>query len=69
MVASAMGLGHKKDCDGKGQQKLCTTDTSSRQRGCPKSRNPQLSDNNKDLVVSPRWVLYSETDWPADRRS
>jgi hypothetical protein len=24
---------------------------------------------NKDLVVSPRWVLYSKTDWPTDRRS
>jgi hypothetical protein len=24
---------------------------------------------NKDLVVSPRWVLCSKTDWPADRRS
>jgi hypothetical protein len=24
---------------------------------------------NKDLVVSPRWVFYSKTDWPADRRS
>jgi hypothetical protein len=23
----------------------------------------------KDLVVSPKWVLYSKTDWPADRRS
>jgi hypothetical protein len=28
-----------------------------------------MSDSNKDLVVSPRWVLYSKTDWPADRRS
>jgi hypothetical protein len=31
--------------------------------------NPQLSDNNKNLVMSPRWVLYSKTDWPTDRRS
>jgi hypothetical protein len=30
---------------------------------------PALSDNNQELVVSPRWVLYSKTDWPADRRS
>jgi hypothetical protein len=30
---------------------------------------PQLSDNNQDLVVSPKWVLCSKTDWPADRRS
>jgi hypothetical protein len=25
----------------------------------PTSTNPQLSDSNKNLVVSPRWVLYS----------
>jgi hypothetical protein len=25
--------------------------------------------SNKDLVVSPKWVLYSKTDWPAGRRS
>jgi hypothetical protein len=28
-----------------------------------------LYDSNKNMVVSPRWVLYSKTDWPADRRS
>jgi hypothetical protein len=28
----------------------------------------QLPNNNKNLVVSPRWVLYSKTDWPTDRR-
>jgi hypothetical protein len=41
-----------------------TTDPSSRQRGRPKSTNPQLSDSNQDLVV-----LCFKTDWPADRRS
>jgi hypothetical protein len=29
-------------------------------------KNSQLSDNSKDMDVSPRWVLYSKTDWPAD---
>jgi hypothetical protein len=24
---------------------------------------------NKNLVVSPGWVLYTKTDWPTDRRS
>jgi hypothetical protein len=24
--------------------------------------------SNKDLVVSPKWVPYTKTDWPADRR-
>jgi hypothetical protein len=45
------------------------TDPSSRQRERPTSRNRQLPDGNKDLVLSPRWVLYSKTDWPTDRRS
>jgi hypothetical protein len=35
----------------------------------PTSTNSQLSDSNKDLVVSPGWVLYTKTDWPTDRRS
>jgi hypothetical protein len=30
------------------------------------STNPQLSDSNKDLVLSPRWVLCSKTHWPTD---
>jgi hypothetical protein len=44
-------------------------DRSSRQRERPTTTNPQLSNSNKTLVVSPRWVLYSRTDWPPDRRS
>jgi hypothetical protein len=23
----------------------------------------------KNLIISPKWVLYSKTDWPTDRRS
>jgi hypothetical protein len=69
MVASPKGLGPDNDCAGEDQQQLQTTDPSSRQRERPTSTNPQLSDNNKDLVVSPRWVLYSKTDWTTDRRS
>jgi hypothetical protein len=42
-------------------------DPSRRQRERPTSTNPQLSDSNKNLVVSSRWVLYSKTDWPTDR--
>jgi hypothetical protein len=37
-------------------------DLSSCQRKRPTSTNLQLSDSNKDLVLSPRWVLYSKTD-------
>jgi hypothetical protein len=31
--------------------------------GAPNQKTPQLSDNNQDLVVSPKWVLYSKIDW------
>jgi hypothetical protein len=41
----------------------------SRQRERPISTNPQLSDTKKNLVVSPRWVIDTKTDWPTDRRS
>jgi hypothetical protein len=68
MVASPKGLGPDNDCAGEGQQQLQTTDPSSRQRERPTSTNPQLSESNQDLVVSPRRMLYSKTDWPADRR-
>jgi hypothetical protein len=69
MATSPTGLGPENDCAGEDQYQLQTADPSSRQRGRPKPTNPQLSDNNQDLVVSPKWVLCSKTDWPADRRS
>jgi hypothetical protein len=69
MVVSPKGLGPEDDCAGQSQQKSYTTDPSSRQRERPKSTIPQLSDNNKNLVVSPRWVLYSKIHSPIDRRS
>jgi hypothetical protein len=37
--------------------------------GAPNQQIRNCPDNDKDLVVSPRWVLYSKIDWPADRRS
>jgi hypothetical protein len=69
MVASPTELGQENDCAGEDQLQLQTADPSYGQKGRPKPTNPQLSDNNKDLVVSSRWVLYSKTDWPTDRRS
>jgi hypothetical protein len=69
MVTSPPGLGPENDCTAEGQQQLQMTDPASRQRKCPTLTNPQLSECNKNLVVSPRWVLYSKTDWPTDRRS
>jgi hypothetical protein len=41
--------------------------TSDRER--PTSTNPQLPDGNKNVFVSPRWVIYSKIDWPTDCRS
>jgi hypothetical protein len=37
--------------------------------GAPQDQDRNCHTCNKDLVVSPRWVLCSKTDWPADRRS
>jgi hypothetical protein len=44
-------------------------DPTYRQRGRPISTNPQSSDSNENLVLSPRWALYSKIDWPTNRRS
>jgi hypothetical protein len=35
----------------------------------PHKKNRNCHTSNKDLVVSPKWVHYTKTDWPADRRS
>jgi hypothetical protein len=69
MVASPKRLGPEKDCAGEVQQHIQKTDPFSRQRERPTSTNLKLSDSNKNLVLSPRWMLYSKTDWPTDRRS
>jgi hypothetical protein len=37
--------------------------------GAPQEQDRNCHTSNKDLVVSPKWVLCSKTDWPADRRS
>jgi hypothetical protein len=37
--------------------------------GAPEEQDRNWHTSNKNLVVSPKWVLYSKTDWPADRRS
>jgi hypothetical protein len=41
----------------------------SSERAPHKKTNRNCHTSNKDLVVSPKWVLYTKTDWPADRRS
>jgi hypothetical protein len=65
MVSSPKGLGPEKDCAGKGQQQtrpLVREDA-------PQEQDRNSHTSNKDLVVSPKWVLYSKTDWQADRQS
>jgi hypothetical protein len=61
MATSPTELGPEHDYAGERQQQLEMTDQSSRQRE-RLTTNPQLSNSNKNLVVSPRWVLYSKTD-------
>jgi hypothetical protein len=34
-----------------------------------KKKNQQLSESNKNLTVSPRWLLYPKTGWSTYRRS
>jgi hypothetical protein len=63
------GFGPKNDCASDDQQQLLMADPFSHQRECPTSTNPQLSDSNKNLIMSPRWVLDTKTDWPTDRWS
>jgi hypothetical protein len=46
MLMSPVGLRSEKGCAGDAQQKLETTDPTSRQRGRPTSTNPQLSKNS-----------------------
>jgi hypothetical protein len=53
---SILTAGASNDRAGEAPKQLQTTDLSSRQRGCPTSTNPQLSDSNKILVMGPRWV-------------
>jgi hypothetical protein len=47
MLTSPVGLRSEKGCAGNAQQKLKTTDPTSRQRGHPTSTNLQLSKNNQ----------------------
>jgi hypothetical protein len=47
MLMSPLGLRSEKGCADDAQQKLKTTDPTSRQRGRPKTANPQLFKNNQ----------------------
>jgi hypothetical protein len=62
MLMSPVGLRPEKVCDRDAQQKLKTTDSTSRQRGRPTSTNPQLPKNNtrkeeKNWSRVPVWCL------------
>jgi hypothetical protein len=71
MLMSPVELRSEKGCADDARQKLKTTDPTSRQRGRPTSRNPQLSKVKREgekLVAVPRWGPDTNTDWPIDRR-
>jgi hypothetical protein len=64
-----VGLRFEKGCTGYSQQKLKTTDSTSRQRGRPTSTNPQLSKNNQ-IEKGKNWSWVPDgcltarlTDW------
>jgi hypothetical protein len=44
-------------------------DLSLERESAPTQQTRNCLDSNKNLVVSPRWMLYSKTDWSTDRRS
>jgi hypothetical protein len=54
MDMTPAGFTPKNDCAGEGQQKLYTAGPFCRQRERLTSSNPQLSDNNKNLIVKPQ---------------
>jgi hypothetical protein len=61
MVSIPKGLGPEKDCERQTRPLV--------REGAPQEQDRNCHTSNKYLVVSPKWVLYSKTDWPADRRS
>jgi hypothetical protein len=70
----SQGTTTEKDCAGKGQRHIQKTDRPLVREGVPRNeeRNCQtysIFRTEKNLVVSPGWVLYTKTDWPTDRRS
>jgi hypothetical protein len=69
MVMIPEGLGSENYCAGEAQQQLYTTDSPSRQIGHNTSRIPQLSDNNNNVVMGPRGVPDTKSDWGTDPRS
>jgi hypothetical protein len=69
MVISPEGLGPENDCVAEAQRRFETTDSSSRRIECPSSIIPQMSDSNKNLVLGPRLVKGTKTDWPTGHRS
>jgi hypothetical protein len=61
MITSHTGLGPENDCADEAQHQLQTINPSfrHRERESRTSINPHLFGGNKNLVVSPEWLLYS----------
>jgi hypothetical protein len=73
MLMIPVGLRSEKGCVVVAQQKLKTTDPTSRQRGRPTQQIRNclkiIKERRKKIVPGPRWVPDTKIDWPADRRS
>jgi hypothetical protein len=73
MLMSPVRLKSAKSCAGNAQQKLKTTDPTSRQRGAPHQQTRNclkiIKERRENLVAGPRWVPDAKTDWPTARRS
>jgi hypothetical protein len=68
MLTSPVGPRPEKGCSGDARQKLKTTDLTSRQMGAPHQQTCKSLKIIKErrggkLVVGPRWVPDSRTDW------
>jgi hypothetical protein len=59
MLMSPVGLRSEKGCAGDVQQKLKSTDPTSRQQ-------TQNCQKNIEWVAGPRWVPDTKTNWPTD---
>jgi hypothetical protein len=68
-VMSPMGIGPENDCAGEDQTAIEYGRSVLSPERAPHINKPQLSDRNKNPILSPRWVLDTKADWPTDRRS
>jgi hypothetical protein len=69
MITGPTGFGPEYDRSGRGPAAIVNDRPVLSSERAPHFNKSQLSVSNKDLVVSPRLVLYSKIGKPTDRRS